>query len=103
MLHTATTFYTPVLTSCEPSSCIHTYLFLSHTYHFLSYRTTNPNITIRACSRCHQPRYCPNCKYALPPPEDDPLDGPRWKLYDNKTHHAMPLRDSPFNGNNNNN
>jgi hypothetical protein len=49
------------------SSCIHTYLFLR----------TIPNVVIRACSHCHQPRSCPNCKHAVLPP-----DGvPRWKLY----------------------
>jgi hypothetical protein len=71
------------------SSCIHTYLFL-----FLFHRATIPNIAIRACYRCcHQPRYCPNCKHAVPPlPEDE---GSRWKLYND---HALSssLR-SPFN------
>lgn len=76
----------------RPSSCIHTYLFLSHAHHFLSHRTTIPNIALRACSRCHQPRYCPNCKYAVPAPEDNPLDGPRWKLYDKNHHDLSPFR-----------
>lgn len=67
----------PILTS-KTSSCIHTYLFLR----------TIPNIVIRACSHCHQPRSCPNCRYAVPPPADPP----RWKLY---KHHDGPLR-SPF-------
>jgi hypothetical protein len=52
----------PVLIRHDPSSCIHTYLFLFH-------RATIPNMNaIRACSRyCHQPRYCPNCKHAVSP------------------------------------
>ena len=57
------------LTSTNPS-CIHSYLFLR----------ALPNIIIRACSHCSQPRSCPNCKYAVPPP-----DVPRWRTSRNQS------------------
>jgi hypothetical protein len=85
----------PVLIRHDPSSCIHTYLFLFH-------RATIPNMNaIRACSRyCHQPRYCPNCKHAVSPPNDT-LDGPRWKLYD-QNHNMPSLWRGPAANNDNN-
>lgn len=63
-VHTAVGFGTGLISTT--SSCIHTYLFLR----------TIPNIVIRAY---HQPRSCPNCKYAFPPPDEVP----RWRLYKN--------------------
>jgi hypothetical protein len=59
----------PGLTSTNPS-CIHSYLFLR----------ALPNVIIRACSHCSQPRSCPNCKYAVPPP-----DIPRWRTSRNQS------------------
>ena len=78
----------PVLIRHDPSSCIHTYLFLFH-------RATVPNIAIRACSSrcCQQPRYCPNCKQAVPPPLQE-NDGPRWKFHRNRD---MPSLGRPSN------
>jgi hypothetical protein len=34
----------------------------------------------RPCSHCSQPRSCPNCKYAVPPP-----DVPRWRTSRNQS------------------